>query len=323
MKTRIEESADNPWNGVWALTGLLAGALLIGALVAPLVFNLLQMLGRQVAAWSGLRELDYARVGYRSVMLAAVLGLLPALRLAGISRLADIGFTRVANGWRALGGGALLGAGSLAAMWSVGWALGAYTASAVTAGQVLTRLFEYGLSGLLVGVIEEGLFRGALFGVCRRAMGFPIAAALTSAFFSALHFARPAVPEGLDCSAWYSGFALIPHMFGTVETVSAILPFALTLFLMGLVLCAFYDAQRSLYFIIGLHGGWVLSIRLGVFCFDRQVEILPALFGRELNISRSWAATLVIALFLVAALVWRQRRGRAWLKDAAAGEGGA
>ena len=51
---------------------------------------------------------------------------------------------------------------------------------------------------MIVAVIEEILFRGALFGVLRKAMPWPGALAVSSAVYSAVHFIQNVDQAGDD-----------------------------------------------------------------------------------------------------------------------------
>jgi hypothetical protein len=74
---------------------------------------------------------------------------------------------------------------------------------------------------------------------------------------------------------------------------------------MGVTLCLYYEKQGHLFFVIGLHGGWVWAMRLGGHYLDRNREMLEPLFGRGDLIAKSPLALLVVLIFFIAAVKWR------------------
>lgn len=289
------------------IAALFAGSLLAGALVAPHLFNLLLWLGRNFQSLENLRDVEFERVASRTVMVMTLLSVLPALVLTRLGNLRGLGFSSDRGWWKSTGWGWLAGAVSMAALFGLGWALKAYQLNEGMGAGVAGRLAVYLVGALLVGVIEEALFRGAIFGVLRQAMGFWGGAIVSSAFFALVHFAKPDPQVGTVYGHWCSGLQLLPQMFNRMDLGHRTFPLVLTLFFMGLVLCAFYRRTGSLYFVIGLHAGWVWVMRVGADLVERDRERFGLLFGRSEIVSKSWIAVGVIVLFLAAALWWPRR----------------
>ncbi|WP_257572973.1 CPBP family intramembrane glutamic endopeptidase [Janthinobacterium sp. UMAB-56] len=127
---------------------------------------------------------------------------------------------------RELGGGLLLGAGLVAFTFSVLAALGVYQFSGVNA---LSVLLLFPLAELvLVGMAEEMMFRGILFGVTARALGNKVAIVISSLVFALAHLPN-------------AGFSLL-----------AILAIAAY----GVLQAALYMQTRRLWVCIGTHVGW-------------------------------------------------------------------
>ena len=290
------------------IAALFAGSLLAGALLAPHLFNLLLWIGRSFQSLEDLRDVEFERVASRAVMIVSLLAILPALTLSRLGSLRGLGFAPDRGWWRSVGWGWVAGALSMAALFALGWRLKAYRLDEGLAAGIAGRLVIYLAGALLVGVLEEALFRGALFGVLREAMGFWGGAIVSSAVFSVVHFAKPDPAVGTVYGHWYSGLQLLPQMFNRLDLGPRTFPLALTLFFMGLVLCAFYRRTGSLYFIIGLHAGWVWVMRAGTDLFERDRERLGLLFGPSNIVSKSWIALAVIVLFLAAALGWPRKK---------------
>jgi hypothetical protein len=190
------------------------------------------------------------------------------------------------NGW-------LLGVGSILMVLLPGLAVGAYTLNE-SMGSNLGRLVGAFIGGWIVGLIEEVLFRGALFEAARRVRG-PLGAAIgVSLLFAVVHFISPAHPDGVVYGHATSGFSLLPHLIHYTSSTTYYFPFGLTLFLMSMVLCLIYSRQKHLYFIIGLHAGWVFMLQGGRALVDRNAEVWPLFFGFGENMARSWSAVLML-----------------------------
>jgi len=161
---------------------------------------------------------------------------------------------------------------------------------------------------LLVGLVEEAVFRGGLFGGLQESMG-PVAAAFVSSFiFAVLHFAEPIPSAGVVRGHWDSGLSMVPDLFCGLLTGADVQPFILTVFVMALVLCLFFRRQGSIYFIVGLHAGWVWVIGAGGALLTGMGE--PGPFLRDPpGAARGYLALVVMLIFaLVAAVRQRERR---------------
>ena len=305
MKTKensVEEQQAGTRLLLWVLA-VLAGALVLGSLAAPPVFNFLIALGRRHEALVYLRDLEFERVVSRSVLVAAIFLVVMTSRWSGLSSLGDFGFVR-RKGWlKRVGRGFLLGSGSIAVLLLFGWAAGAYAFRSGAGEALLRGVLLYLAGALLVGFIEEGFFRGMIFGAFRRSYGIAGGAILASVVFSLAHFIQPDLPYGVVYGHWYSGLEMFPHLFNKLDFSIHSFPFCLTLFAMGLVLCSFYVRERDVYFIAGLHAGWVWVIRMGVDLFVKTPGRMMHLYGYSSLISKSYVALYAIIAFLIVVLL--------------------
>jgi membrane protease YdiL (CAAX protease family) len=310
---QINHKAEPPASGrllLW-IVGLFAASLLIGALLAAPVFNVVLWLGRNFQSLESLRDVEFERVASRCVLIVLLLSFVPVLKRAGMRGWSDIGFPAYGSWWKPTGLGLLIGSAATALLFLGGWALGAYGIRDIAEHGAIGKSLVYFFGALLVGFIEEGLFRGALFGALRRSIGFWGGAVIASVVFSAVHFAKPRPPISAVYGHWYSGFDLIPHMFNTVDLGPQSFPLALTLFFLGVVLCAFYQRFGSLYFSIGLHAGLVWLMRIGGYFLERIEARMPWLFGDGDVVSKSYSALFVVGAFMVVSLwMCRGRFGR-------------
>ncbi len=164
----------------------------------------------------------------------------------------------------------------------------------------------YGIGAILVGYIEEFLFRGAVFGMLKKMLGVWAGAMLASLLFAAVHFAAPDPPVGVVYGHWYSGFRMLPHMISPLDIRWTNGFMFVSLFLMGMVLCLLYDHYKNLYVAIGLHAGWVWIMRIGIYFMDRDRMQHLMLFGASMTVPKSLIAVLLLSLFLLAVVVLRQ-----------------
>ncbi len=300
--SRMMSTLSTPERMLRAVLLLIATAFLLACGTAPFIFNGLIAVGRAVPMLEGLRDLYFEEVISRLALIYLLLGFYPAVRLAGARSMAEFGLVGGVRWTREIVRGWLAGVLSVGLLFVIAWLSGAYVWAPDTWGRVAGRVVGYLVGGLLIGLIEETFFRGALFGLLRRIVAWLPAALAVSVFFSLVHFLRPEHPTGIVHGHWYSGFRLIPHLVRVTHDVEFYFPFALTLLLMGLVLCALYRRQGHLYFIIGLHAGWVLMLQGGRRFFDRDPDVLGWLFGTSDNMGRSWAATALLAGLFIATL---------------------
>ena len=242
--------------------GLYAVAIvLLGALLAPWLFWAIQWIAAHVPAAKRLGEYPFRRVFGRSVMVVALVGLWPLLRHLGIRSRDELGYVR-ARGWeKHVLIGFVVGLGSLVIAIAIAVALGTRSLTLDrSAGAIAGALLRYTLVGLIVALIEETFFRGALQGAFQRQMSPGSAVVLASLIYSVLHFLKPtAVNIPADQVAWNSGFTCLagigPRSFGDPDVLASLV----TLFLAGCILGLAYAKTRALYLSIGLHAGWVLA----------------------------------------------------------------
>ena len=116
------------------------------------------------------------------------------------------------------------------------------------------------ISGIMVGLVEESLYRGALLGILLRKTGILTAILVSSTVYSAVHFIGfPAVGENTDVHI-LTGLALLPDAFVRFSDPGILDAFlALTLF--GALLALVRIRNGNIIQCIGLHAGVVIAIR--------------------------------------------------------------
>jgi membrane protease YdiL (CAAX protease family) len=285
---------------------MLVGPLAIGCLLAPWVYAGLLALG--VPGMSDLAGDRFERTTARVVQIVALLLVWPCMKWSGTADQLGPALRWTRGRFRSFLLWAGIGILSMGALYASG-ALGHFhflDPKRHGAPDFLLMPLYFTIGALLVGTLEELFFRGFLFGSLRARLPALLAAALSSVVFSALHFMKPRLPEPLPDITWWSGYALLPHLFSTFRADQD-WPFALTLFFMGLALCGLYRRHRHLCGVAGLHAGWVWVLQTADYLLDRSKLVSSAWYGPGDLISRGYLAVLVAALF--AALAWRAPPG--------------
>ncbi len=214
---------------------------------------------------TGLIDEPPRRVMGRLAQLYILLGLWPFLKLLRLDSKTALGFgiprrrflLDVAAGW-------VLGVAILAALvWAL-LALQVRLADIPDEGLVwfvLEKAIAALVGGLLIGLLEEAFFRGALYGAIRRRGGVREAVIWSAVLYALLHFMKPHdVPPGVPFD-WERTWA----MFGGVFTGLADwrhLDSLLALFLVGVFLALVRERAGHIAWGVGLHAGWVFVIQL-------------------------------------------------------------
>ena len=228
-----------------------------GALLAPWLYWLTQSVAQ---GFPHLANSPFHRFVNRSSLGLALIGLWPLLRNLGVASGRDIGLVGPARQWKKLGVGLALGFVSLAIVAMAALAAGS-RALAENLSPVHTgpKLAGAALTALVVGVLEEILFRGALFGALRKAFNWVAALAVSSMIYALVHFMESARLDGPV--QWYSGLELLPRMLRGFGNWQELVPGFFNLTLAGALLALAYQRTGNLYFSMGLHGGWIFWLK--------------------------------------------------------------
>ena len=273
---------------------LLATVLLGALLAAPLYWGGQWLAAQGILGW--LAETPFRKFFHRGLLIAALVLLWPTARWLQISSVRALGLSPNPHRWRDAWAG-------FAAAFFMMCVLGAVLLGLGVSGWRTEipwiGIGKVAVSAVVVSILEEWLFRGAILGLLARAMHSRTALFLSSALFSILHFLKPdtASPPAVH---WLTGFTLIPGAFAQFREPWLVLGGFTTLFCVGWILGWVRLRTRSLGLAIGLHAGWVF----GMMGFSKITErrILDTLpwFGENLSIGIG----SVIVVCLTGALVW-------------------
>jgi membrane protease YdiL (CAAX protease family) len=278
------------------LLAFVAIVFLVGALVAPLVLWSVQA---GAASWPALRALadnPFPRFVSRTLMIVALAGLWPLHRALSRPPGRELGLNFGGNWRKAVGLGFVLGFVSIGLLVLGEIVFGVRSWRGVGLDAHMANVIVLSVLGAaLTAPLEEIIFRGVLFGCLRSPAHWLAPLIISSGIFALLHFLQ--TPKPLSEVRWSSGFEVLGAMFagGAVENR---LPQFTNLFLCGVLLTWAYQRTGSLAFSIGLHGGWVLWLKLAN---ALTVVTTASAFWGTRKVVDGWAATLV--LLAVAALL--------------------
>jgi uncharacterized protein len=276
-----------------ALFIYLAAVFIGGGLLAPWVYWAADALGLIDTA---IRS-PFHRVVTRCLLVMALAGIWPLLRFSGLNSWRGIGLAPVPQ-WRGrLLRGFLLGLASLAIVAASALLAGARSWHVDPATPPLPLvLLGAAITALIVAVLEETLFRGAIFGTLRHRNHWLVALILSSAIYSIVHFFQRA-PMRPSQITWTSGLELLPHMVRGFADPQQIVPGFFVLLLAGAILAAACQRTGSLHFSIGLHAGWVFWAQSYAVLTKQQASPLQPFWGSSKMID-GWCGLIVLAPLL-------------------------
>lgn len=138
------------------------------------------------------------------------------------------------------------------------------------------KLMNYFFGSIAIAFFEELFFRGMLLQTLMDDLSTPLSVSLSSLLYSLVHFVRPLFVKPEDLSLFYT------------ESIG--------LFLFGVLLSYAFLRSRSLYLSMGLHGGFVLFLKLDGILVDRLMREPAWIFGEERLVGgiATWAMLLLI-----------------------------
>ena len=166
---------------------------------------------------------------------------------------------------------------------------------------IIIVLLKAILTGVLVGLIEETLFRGALLGGLYKKIGAVSAVITTSVIYSAVHFIKyPALPVDTEIH-WTTGLELLRGAFFRFSDPATIDAF-LSLFAFGVLLSLVRLKKGNIVQCIGLHAGVVLTIKLINYITDYAPDSRFAFLVSNDNhllgyLALSWLAVIIFIYY--------------------------
>lgn len=269
-----------------------------GALLAPWLYWLAQRGAAHWTALAGLANSPFSRFELRAILgLAAVL-LWPLLRACGMRGVREIGLAKVGRPARNAAAGFAIGFGSLAGAAALAVICGGRAAHLSRSGAEMIRaLLGATTTAAVVAVIEEVIFRGALFGILRKSWDWPAALVVSSAVYAGVHFLRKSGgPQTVD---WLSGIRMLPELFRI--PAEGLAPAFFTLLTAGAILALVYQRTGSLFMSMGLHAGWIFWLTAFRLLTRETPGAARAIWGSDKLID-GWVPFFILALVLAG--VW-------------------
>ena len=298
----------------------LVATVIAGAALAPVLFKAgraladileqFRLLEHRPLAWlhKVAAESEFPRYFNRAVLIAAVLGLWPVLKMLKMRR-ADFQLQKDPRAGQHLVLGFLIAAGLLLQL-----GLGLATAELFRAKgniDLAGALKQAVITAVCVSILEEVLFRGVLTGLLLRSLSAKTTLIAVAVIFAALHFLKP--PHGLDIAreavSWGTGFWLVGVILSTFTDASMLVAEFATLLMVGLLLGYTRWRTGALWLPIGLHAGWVF----GVFAFRGAFSARPPVKAGEYlpwigDNLKTGLLPLVVLTVTGVILVWWLRR---------------
>jgi hypothetical protein len=236
--------------------------LLVLTLIACVVaYGFVEITGDQAA----LRKLII-----RLSQLSLLLSIYPAMRYFNW-RLADLGYAPRPVFLKQVVQGFALGLITLIPVFITLYALGINVVDEVRAWTVFLTAKRVVLSlllALLIGVVEESVFRGMLLTGLKAKVPVLAAIVISSVYFAGLHFLDNKTPIPQQEFNFFSSLQLLAQAYANVFDAKNLGTF-FALMMVGIFLAVIRtQVQHSLGLCIGCHAGWVWQMKMSGFIFD-------------------------------------------------------
>lgn len=279
---------------LWALIFYIVIVFVGGALLAPALWELAQL---GAPNFPKLANAPFHRFMDRSFLILALAGLWPLLRALGATSVKEVGLSPGGKAVRQLAAGLAVGFGSLAILAVLVIAgHGRIVNQSLSSSKIVSTITGGLATAAVVATLEEILFRGGVFGGLRRVLRWRLALVISSAIYAIVHFLQRTELTGPV--HWNSGLILLPAMLGGFGDVHQLIPGFINLTLVGLLLGLAYQRTGTLYFSMGMHGGWIFWLKTYGACTTNGPATAVWFWGSGRMID-GWLAAIVLAGTLI------------------------
>lgn len=257
---------------------------------------------------TGWLDHDPRRVMSRLAQVFMVIGLWPMLKAMGVANWRTLGYGRARPEFlRALGLGWLIGVVILSALALALVALEVRVPQLKPVGVVASKAASALIGGLLVALLEETFFRGALYAAVSRRSGAGSAILWTALLYALVHFMKPhSLPDGTAYD-WAGNWAIFLSTF-TSPWQGKNLDSFVALLLVGVFLGLVRRRSGHIGWCIGLHAGWIFVIQVTRRVTDGDDGATLAYLTGSYDGVIGWLAAGWIGI-LALGLAWLPRRG--------------
>ena len=210
------------------------------------------------------------KIIHRLTQIFLVLSIFPAMAYLKLKK-EDLGFTAKSVFLKQLQQGFGIGLVTLMPIFIILYVLGvnvADTSQPWTVGFMAEKMIMSLLLALLIGVVEESVFRGMLLAGLKKNMPVFAAILISSAYFAALHFLDSKTEIPRQQLNVFSGFILLGEAIENVLNPKNASAF-FSLLMVGAFLAVLRtQVEESLGLCIGCHAGWVWQIKVSGSLFN-------------------------------------------------------
>jgi len=210
------------------------------------------------------------KIIHRLTQIFLVLSIFPAMAYLKLKK-EDLGFTAKSVFLKQLQQGFGIGLITLMPIFIILYVLGvnvADTSQPWTVGFMAEKMIMSLLLALLIGVVEESVFRGMLLAGLKKNMPVFAAILISSAYFAALHFLDSKTEIPRQQLNVFSGFILLGEAIENVLNPKNVSAF-FSLLMVGAFLAVLRtQIKESLGLCIGCHAGWVWQIKVSGSLFN-------------------------------------------------------
>ncbi len=285
-------------------------------IVFVIYFALALMLGAAIAYplhqfLTNWMDLDFDRVVSRSVLLMAIILFFGLFKLLKFKSWQELGFSNNKKQFfrdfaKGLGYGILIMLPVIAGL-------------LITQNRVIDKdweisfvniagLFLTGLSaGIIVALIEETLFRGALLTAVKNQSTVAFAVITTSFIYALVHFLQPTIELNPNSLNWSSGFVLLKDALQALTQVSLIFDSFIALFLAGVLLAFVRIRSNRIALCMGIHAGWVVVIKVFKRVTDTNVQSEYAFLTGNYDKVIGYLAAICLAIFIIIYLNYQNK----------------
>ena len=229
--------------------------------------------------WESYRY-SFGKIFNRFFMISGIVLFFFCRRFLRLGPMARLGLTPRALAWRDLQRGFGLAIASMAGLGLImSWLDVFEPFFRLSMADSLKRCASAMLAAAAAGFMEEILFRGVIFKGLYEELGRVRAYLFAALFYSAIHFVKPGDPTALGGLNAWTGLRYLAGSFQPFLDLDRLFPGLLGLSLIGAVLCYAFARTGTLYLSIGLHAGWIFSLKTLRVFGDFRRDDLGWMFG--------------------------------------------
>ena len=159
------------------------------------------------------------------------------------------------------------------------------------------------ISGLLIGIIEETLFRGVIQSQLSKAINVIWAILIVNILYASAHFLEASDMVLSSQTHWYSGFIILNDAFSNLANFEQFSDAWLALLLAGIFLSIVKIRSNNLWWCIGIHAGWVMHIKLIKEFTARNIDASCSSLASDYDkfigeLSAVWILVILICWFI-------------------------